>query len=53
MTLPPGAYTVQLPGVGGTTGEGVVAVYEMPEVFAARKPYGLTAVPSRRRTGSQ
>jgi hypothetical protein len=28
--LQPGQYTVQLSGVGSTTGEGVVAVYEVP-----------------------
>ena len=34
MTLPPGAYTTILSGVGGTTGTGIVAVYEVdhPEV---------------------
>jgi hypothetical protein len=30
ITLPPGIYTAQLSGVGGTTGEGVVEVYEVP-----------------------
>jgi outer membrane protein assembly factor BamB/subtilisin family serine protease len=30
ITLPPGIYTAQLSGVGDTTGEGVVEVYEMP-----------------------
>jgi hypothetical protein len=30
VTLPPGLYTAQLSGVGGTTGEGVVEVYEVP-----------------------
>jgi hypothetical protein len=30
ITLQPGLYTAQLSGVGGTTGEGVVEVYEVP-----------------------
>ena len=30
IALQPGQYTVQLSGVGSTTGEGVVAVYEVP-----------------------
>jgi hypothetical protein len=30
ITLPPGVYTAQLSGVGGTTGDGVVEVYEVP-----------------------
>jgi hypothetical protein len=30
ITLPPGLYTAQLSGIGGTTGEGVVEVYEVP-----------------------
>jgi hypothetical protein len=30
ITLQPGSYTAQLSGVGGTTGEGVVEVYEVP-----------------------
>jgi hypothetical protein len=30
ITLQPGQYTVQLSGVNGTTGEGVVEVYEVP-----------------------
>jgi sugar lactone lactonase YvrE len=30
MTLQPGTYTVQLSGVGGVTGVGLVEVYEMP-----------------------
>jgi hypothetical protein len=30
ITLPPGGYTVQLSGVGGTTGEGLIEVYELP-----------------------
>jgi hypothetical protein len=29
-TLPPGAYTVQVTGVGGTTGNALVEVYEVP-----------------------
>jgi cyclophilin family peptidyl-prolyl cis-trans isomerase len=29
VTLPPGAYTAQVSGVGGTTGDGVVEVYEV------------------------
>lgn len=29
-TLPAGAYTAQLSGVGGTTGEGIIEVYELP-----------------------
>lgn len=30
MTLAPGAYTAQIAGVGGTTGEALVEVYEVP-----------------------
>jgi hypothetical protein len=30
VTLPSGSYTAQLSGVGGTTGEGVAEVYEVP-----------------------
>jgi outer membrane protein assembly factor BamB len=30
VTLPPGAYTAQLSGVGGTTGDGVIEVYAVP-----------------------
>ena len=30
VTLPPGIYTAQLSGVGGTTGDGVVEVYDVP-----------------------
>jgi hypothetical protein len=30
LSLPPGTYTAQLSGVGGTTGDGVVEVYEVP-----------------------
>jgi endonuclease I len=30
LLLPPGSYTVQLSGVGGTTGDGVAEVYEVP-----------------------
>ena len=30
VTLQPGSYTAQLSGVGGTTGEGVAEVYEVP-----------------------
>ncbi len=30
IRLPPGGYTVQLSGVGNTTGEGIVEVYELP-----------------------
>ena len=30
ITLPPGGYTAQLSGVGGTTGEGLIEVYELP-----------------------
>jgi cyclophilin family peptidyl-prolyl cis-trans isomerase len=30
ITLPPGGYTVQLSGVGATTGEGLIEVYELP-----------------------
>ena len=30
ITLAPGSYTAQLSGVGNTTGEGVVEVYELP-----------------------
>lgn len=30
ITLPPGGYTVQLSGVAGTTGEGLIEVYEVP-----------------------
>jgi hypothetical protein len=29
-TLPPGAYTAQVSGVGGTTGVALVEVYEVP-----------------------
>jgi hypothetical protein len=29
-TLPAGGYTVQVSGVGNTTGEAVVEVYELP-----------------------
>jgi hypothetical protein len=29
-TLPPGGYTVQVSGVGNTTGEALVEVYELP-----------------------
>lgn len=28
--LPPGSYTVQLSGAGGTTGEGLIEIYELP-----------------------
>jgi hypothetical protein len=30
LTLPPGAYSAQVSGVGNTTGEGLVEVYEVP-----------------------
>lgn len=30
ITLPPGGYTAQLSGVGGTTGDGLIEVYELP-----------------------
>jgi alpha-tubulin suppressor-like RCC1 family protein len=30
VSLPPGPYTAQLSGIGGTTGDGVVEVYELP-----------------------
>ncbi len=30
LTLPPGAYTAQVSGVGSTTGDGLVEVYEVP-----------------------
>jgi hypothetical protein len=30
VTLPPGAYTAQVSGVGGTTGVGLVEVYDVP-----------------------
>jgi outer membrane protein assembly factor BamB len=30
VTLPPGAYTAQLTGVNGATGEGLVEIYEVP-----------------------
>lgn len=30
ITLPPGGYTAQVSGVGGTTGDGLVEVYEVP-----------------------
>ncbi len=30
LTLPPGAYTAQISGMGGTTGEALVEVYEVP-----------------------
>ena len=30
ITLPPGGYTAQLSGVGGTTGQGLIEVYELP-----------------------
>ena len=30
VTLPPGTYTAQLSGIGGTTGEGIIEVYELP-----------------------
>jgi hypothetical protein len=30
VNLPPGAYTMQLSGVGGTTGVGLAEVYEVP-----------------------
>jgi unsaturated chondroitin disaccharide hydrolase len=30
VTLPPGSYTAQLSGVGGTTGIGLIEVYEVP-----------------------
>ncbi|HEY1109945.1 MAG TPA: hypothetical protein VGE76_14950, partial [Opitutaceae bacterium] len=30
VTLPPGTYTAQLSGVGGTTGVGLIEVYELP-----------------------
>jgi cyclophilin family peptidyl-prolyl cis-trans isomerase len=30
ITLPPGGYTAQLSGVGATTGEGLIEVYELP-----------------------
>jgi hypothetical protein len=30
LDLPPGGYTVQVSGVGGTTGNGMVEVYEVP-----------------------
>ena len=30
ITLPPGTYTAQISGVGGTTGEAIVEVYEVP-----------------------
>jgi hypothetical protein len=30
LTLPPGGYTAQLSGVGGTTGVGLIEVYEVP-----------------------
>ena len=30
VTLPPGSYTAQVSGVGGTTGVAIVEVYEMP-----------------------
>ena len=30
VTLAPGAYTVQLAGVGGTTGVGLIEAYELP-----------------------
>lgn len=29
-TLPPGSYTVQVSGVGGGTGEGLIEIYEVP-----------------------
>ena len=29
-TLPPGSYTAQISGVGGTTGVALVEVYELP-----------------------
>lgn len=29
-TLPPGSYTVQVSGVGGGTGEGLIEIYELP-----------------------
>jgi hypothetical protein len=30
VSLPPGVYTAQLSGVGGTSGDGVIEVYEVP-----------------------
>jgi hypothetical protein len=30
VTLPPGSYTAQVSGVGGTTGAALVEVYEVP-----------------------
>ena len=30
ITLPPGGYTAQLSGIGGTTGQGLIEVYELP-----------------------
>ncbi|MCX6943514.1 MAG: hypothetical protein NT173_01895, partial [Opitutales bacterium] len=30
ITLPPGIYTAQISGVGATTGEAIVEVYEVP-----------------------
>jgi hypothetical protein len=30
VTLPPGEYTVQLSGVGATTGIGLVEAYDVP-----------------------
>lgn len=30
MTIPPGAYTAQISGIGGATGEALVEVYEVP-----------------------
>jgi hypothetical protein len=31
VTLPPGAYTAQVSGNGGTTGNGMAEVYEIPQ----------------------
>jgi len=30
ITLPPEGYTAQLSGIGGTTGQGLIEVYELP-----------------------
>ncbi|MBI5768216.1 MAG: hypothetical protein HZA93_10500 [Verrucomicrobia bacterium] len=30
MTLPPGAYTAQVSGVSGATGEALIEIYELP-----------------------